>query len=303
MNKHLNLNDLSMDELNKELVNACRNGDLELIKKLIESDKLHIHPDYFNSSYYDSGVSDLLLEMTMNEDLDIIQYLLTSTPLKDNQELEKYLNVILHIACWNDRFDAVKFVLSSPELSKHAEINSDDGDALKYACKMNNLHIVDYLLNSSDLKEKAVIQHTLWFYIGSDNLNLTKYLLDYVPDKEFSSALDFIFIYACGNGSLETVQFVLNSEELKEHADIYGNDNDGFRRALRDNHHDILQYLIFDCNIEQYKEIISESLLIPQCKHTALEVEKWFALREINSQLNQELICDNISKESKKVKL
>lgn len=304
MNSHINLNELSLNDLNKELVNACRNGDLELVKDLIESDKLHIHPDYFNSTHYDSGVSSLLLEMTMNEDLDIIKYLLTSTPLKDNQELEKYLNLILRMSCWNDKFDAVKFVLTSPELSKHAEINTYDGDALKYACKMNNLHIVDYLFNSPDLKEKAVIPPTLWFYIGSDNLNLTKYLLDYVPDKDFSRALDFIFIYACGNGSLETVKFVLNSAELKEHADIYSNDNDGFRRALRDNHQDILHHLIFDCNIEQHKNIISESLRIPQCKHTALKVEQWFVLREMNQQLSLELAVEKESQNNpRKIKL
>jgi ankyrin repeat protein len=303
MNEFDRFKNLSMDDLNKELVQACKLGYLDAVKYLIESDQLKQNANFFDYAEYDSSISGLLMEVAFNEDLDILQYLYTSTPLKDSNALDYYLSNSLHQTCAFDKIEAVKFLLTSPSLSRHAQIDSDDGKALKYACHHNNISIVEYLLTSPELKQKAFISDRLWHDIDSNNLPLIKYLLKHTHYSYLSSALDLICIYACGKGNLDTVKFVLTSTELKKHANIHDRSDESFERALKENKCDILQYLIFDFGIKKnknIKDIIGEELYGGKNKSTAQEVENWFTLREVNQQLKSELTTsDNIKKKPK----
>lgn len=307
MNNLEKFKDLSIEELNQELIHFCKMGDLETIQYLISSNELNQHANYFNYKSYNSNIANLLLEIVVNEDFDILTYLINFTQLKSCDFTSTYLSMCLNICCAKDRLDSVKFLLTSPDLSKHANINYNNFGPLKYACKKNNWKIIEYLVASPELKEKAFIHRTLWSEIDSNNINLIKYLLNNVSNPYLSEALEIVFVQACQNGNLDTVKLVVTSKELKANTNIHSCIEEAFCKALRAENKDILQYLIFDLEIEKtrkLKDIIHDELYMGKSniKEVAQQVNNWFILREVNKQLSQELVIEK-NHQHTKVKL
>lgn len=112
----------SLDDLNKDLVNACIEGELE-----------------------------------------IVQYLLSSTDLKQHADINDEDCLAFCFACSTGNLDIVKYMLTSPELKIHVNINAKEGEPLSWACENGQLEVVKYLLSSSDLKEHANL------HINNDN--------------------------------------------------------------------------------------------------------------------------------------
>jgi hypothetical protein len=63
--------------------------------------------------------------------------------------------------------------------------------------------------------------------------------------------LNKILIEACYDGKLEIIKYVLESENLKEHANIHYNRDNSFYWLLLKEHFDIIEYLIYDYKIEK----------------------------------------------------
>ena len=104
------------------------------------------------------------------------------------------------------------------------------------------------------------------------------------------------FIDACAQGHLEVVEFLLTSAELKEHANIHADNDEGFRIACSQGHLEVIKCLIIDMNIDKTKHI--EKYLNKKTDNkTVRKSIELFNTRDLYQNLNE-----NIKDNKEKVK-
>ena len=118
--------------------------------------------------------------------------------------------------------------------------------------------------------------------------------------KKFNkNDLDEVFVSACSAGDLDVVKYLLESDELKEHADIHAENDFGFILACNNGHLDVIKWLIFDYNIEKTKEI-SNFLKSNKDDDFVAQVKEMFASRDLKEDLSKSL---NFGENKSKMKL
>lgn len=132
-----------------------------------------------------------------------------------------------------------------------ASLNSE----LRIACEKNNMPLVEFLLTSTNTK-KADIEAQNGYPISA----------------------------AAFNGSIELLNFLLNSPSLEVKADIHSNFDNCFKVACHQNQLEILKFLILTQKIELTKQI---SLFLNRYKDSSIKetIEKanvWFANRSVS---------------------
>jgi len=210
---------------------------------------------------------------------------------------QKELNEKLLNACHTNHLDVIDYLLTSSELKFNADINTENSYALKAICERGSLYSVKHFLTK--FKDKIYFNHNIsegFLYACSENknLDLVKYLL---TNPDFSKHIDInvdnsqAFVVACNKGNLELVKYLTSSHELKKHVDIDTKDSLGFRLAMQNGSLDILQYLIFDLNIEKSKPINDFNDFLAKNEDSIVhKVNKMFETRELNKELNTELV-------------
>jgi len=154
---------------------------------------------------------------------------------------------------------------------KFANAEKDDLDFyFLTACTNGYLDEVKYLLTSKDLKEHPSVTE------------------DAMP-----------LSIACAEGKLEVVKYLLTSSDLKEHANVYAKETEAFKVACNRLCEEVVEYLIFEFNIEKNQDIIN-ILSFPKTPFDA-RVANMFTMREVNSELSQELNSDNTDKRKPKL--
>lgn len=141
---------------------------------------------------------------------------------------------------------------------------------LKAACFNGEFDLMKFLLTSPKLKKHANMQ-----IMG-----------------------DICLKTACMIGHLEMVKYLLSSPDLKQHANIHSADDLSFKYVCSNNNLELLKYLIFDFNIDITNDIKAYLIAIPN-----EQAERLFNLREINIQLNDNLLMNNNRNDIKKPKL
>jgi ankyrin repeat protein len=285
-------------EFGDKLYKVCKDNDEDAIKALIHSNDSKFKTNIFDQDNW-VKIENALCELLKHKNSSMIKYIFTRTQLKDSKSLEIYVNALFQVACWHGDLDSVKFFLTSPELKKNADINSSKDTALQFACGQYNEDIIKYLLESPELKTHSKVQNDLWSNIENKDLEVIKYFLE-----KSESLVDEAFISACKNGNLDKVKFFLHSKEINKNADIHAHRDKGFVTALMCVKEDVLHYLIFDMNIPRtnYIEEALKDSSHPSCISLVEKVNKWFALRELNEQLNNELSI-NVESNSRRPKL
>lgn len=104
------------------------------------------------------------------------------------------------------------------------------------------------------------------------------------------------FVLCCSSGDLNAAKYLLTSSDLKEKADLHNNDDWSFLWAYKNEHLEILRFLIFDMNIEKTNNIKKFLRNEPN-----KDVEKMFELRELKEQLNIELKFDATNHKKMKI--
>ena len=134
-----------------------------------------------------------------NDDLGIVQYLLTSAELKEHANIHANNDLGFRWACQKGHLEIVKYLLTSAELKEHADIHAQDDLGFINACFYGHLEVVKYLLTSPDLKEHADIH--------AEN--------------------DWGFIWACYEGRLEVVKCLIIDMNIEKtiHIEKYLNEN------------------------------------------------------------------------------
>lgn len=122
------------------------------------------------------------------------------------------------------------------------------------SCQHNNVELVKYLISSDELgihpSEKAQSENSLR--------------------------------WSCG--SMELIRYLITSEDLKKKPSIHFGNDFLFRQACYVENKEMLQFLIFECDIQKTEEM-KDYLM----QHPSSEADKLFHLRSLNKKLNKEL--------------
>ena len=100
--------------------------------------------------------------------------------------------------------------------------------------------------------------------------------------------LNEVFIDSCAYGYLEVVKYLLTSPDLKEHANIHADNDEGFRLACANEHLEKVKYLILDMSIEKTKHI-ENYLNKNQDNKFVKEAIELFKISQLNTKLNANL--------------
>jgi ankyrin repeat protein len=172
----------------------------------------------------------------------------------------KVLNLRFTLLCLSGNLEEVSYILTSPDLKVHADIHTRGDQGLIYAFDGKHYDLVKYLLSSTNLKEHADINVSH----GS------------------------VLLQCCVDGNLDMVKFLLSAPILKQHIDIEYHD-DGFILACKNHHLDIIQYFIFDMQINKTIHIKNYLNEKDNDKSFIEQVNHLFSLRELGENLEKEL--------------
>lgn len=216
-------------DVQMEVYDACEEGDIKLIKSLLEDKDLNVDINCFNGCF--------LHKAAKNGHLEIVKYLLTSTTLKENINIHSGNGEALKEACENGHLDIVKYLLTSLELKDHADIYANNNSAFRMACEKQQIEIIEYLLTDSSLKQR---------------FNLEEH--GFTP-----------MIIACNKDNVEMAKIFLDTPNLETALDIQKDEDVIFRNALHSKAIKVIHYFIFDKNIKKTEHI--ESMLAEKPNH------------------------------------
>ena len=84
-------------------------------------------------------------------------------------------------ACKNDDLEIIQYLLTSPELTEHADIHAKNDSGFSWACRYGNLEVVKYLLTSLEFTEHANIHadndYGFTWTCANGHLEIVKFLI------------------------------------------------------------------------------------------------------------------------------
>lgn len=168
--------DLDQKDLDKEFVEACKYGNLEIVKYLLTSPELKKHANLYASD--DSGFKNAC----HNGHLDIIEYIITSDELKDypnSRFKNKFTFSDSYVGAIGD-FDTFKL------LNELLRLSGEDACILnevviKYAAQRGHSEVVKYMLNYLELDshpKRNEIKEFSFFWASRKNfLDIANFLI------------------------------------------------------------------------------------------------------------------------------
>jgi ankyrin repeat protein len=200
-------------------------------------------------------------------DLARAEFLLNHTELRNRYDITEYFSNIIVKASKQGHIHIIKFLNESLNDEEKKEIGPYHNTLLVGACRDGNLEVIRYLLTSEDIKDSVDI------HAGDDD------------------AID----WACSMGHLEVVKYLTSSPEITKHVNINESKN-AFIVACANGNFDIIRHFIFDLNMKKavYIELFLDN-------NPVEEVEKMFAIRDLNQSLGKELVKNEVAE--KKIKL
>lgn len=188
----------NQDELNKEYIECCKNGDLEKVKfYLTNLECLHIHGSLAdihagdNKNPTDAG----LFWASYYNFRQITHYLLTSAELRENNSIHSQDDIILRTACSDGNLDTVEYLLTDNDLTQHGDIHAQNDEAFRRAYLSGHTHILEYLIFNYQLCETMQIQIFMDGAMG----NLKSKVVDMFTRRDLNTQLKRQLAVKAGN--------------------------------------------------------------------------------------------------------
>jgi hypothetical protein len=255
MNNLEELKDLSVGILRKKHLEACKNNDIETIKCLL----LLIEEKHPNDLL--STLNGGLIGACIRDDLELVRYFLTTKDTKINANINVGFGIAaepIRHACENGHLEIIKYLLTSQELKEHAHIDTKYSPFVA-ACRKNQLEVVEYFLNAPEIKDK-------------------------ISKKIIKDGVEI----ACRNGQVEPIKYLFEKTDLKNEENFHKFLIEIFELALEYKNLEVMRYFVFDLDMDKNNKI-NKSLK----KHPNKEVENWFELKNMNTDLTNELVYSN----------
>lgn len=206
---------LSQHDLNKALINACQNGNLELAKYLIESNDLEVHAQINHDRW---KAIKLAIEVGQ---LDIVKYFL-------DEIQNEYPNIVFNAASQHGQVEILNLLFTNTYFLENDKKGVCYHSLLVASCS-GKLNIFEYFFNSPELSlliEKKQIEEFFLTSCAYGHINIMEYLLTLNSFKQ-SNNLNALYnkgmINACDfdqTDSMKYLIFNLNmnlSSETKDH--------------------------------------------------------------------------------------
>lgn len=271
---HSLINNKNNIYINSPLIFACKNGHLDIVKFLLTSPELTTHSSIFEKTYI--GEKTVLMVAAESGHLDILKFLLTSSKIKEKVNINDKNSIgksAVIYAIEAGKVDVVYYLLTSPETKDLVSIKESDmfgNNIFMLACYDGYTKFIKNLL-SSDIKNQININDVNASGANSfiqtafcNKLITFKYLL-----SKYSKEFDVNFkdnhgntlpIYLCGNGHLDFLKYLFTNSKIKNKINIHqvNNKNENmFMMAVKKNQMDIVEFLLFDLNVQLDKHTIS----------------------------------------------
>lgn len=132
---------------------ASYTGHIDLVKYLLLSKNLPVHPNLSENNYYYYQMA------AEGGHLDIVKFYLLSPELKKRPKVRNYNDNAVRFAAWRNHLPVVEYLLTSKELPEHADIHATGESVLNAAIRNENIEMLKFLLTSPLLKEHSDIHY------------------------------------------------------------------------------------------------------------------------------------------------
>lgn len=149
---------MTQDELNEELADSCKRGNLEEVRFLLTSPKLKEHADISYEDY-----SSLIFAYRF-EHLEVFKYLLTSPELKEHADVHAREDYCLRTACTDGSLEFVKYILTAPELKSNIDIHTQHDVCFRTATLHETTNVLKYLIFDFNIEKTDDIKEFLSFH-------------------------------------------------------------------------------------------------------------------------------------------
>lgn len=302
------------------ILQACKKGYLEMIRELMEMEHVQDTINIFN-------IKEMLPFAIESNNEELIRYLANFLS-REHVYSQEIVNNCLYSACRTGNLTLVQFVFNSPIFPVKPDVNFDNGICLYISARYDHLNIVDYLLTSSELKTHANINNEVNPVVLACNKPRSKKMLDFLftsekltvkPDIHLKN--DKILVESCRhNTNLNFLKYILKSKSMTDHADINAQEGKAFIAACYSNDLKLVKFLLEDKTLKENlkleyvnpwintlikankKEILDYLIYeykLPYTEELKATIQyphyiKLFELREMNSQLEQQLDKENV---------
>ena len=112
-------------------------------------------------------LNNQFINACQNDDLDIVQFLLTSPGLKEHADIHARSDEGFRIACLEGHLEIVKYLLTSAELTEHVDIHARNDRGFIWACDLGHLEVVKCLIIDMNIDKTKHIEK--YFNENKDN--------------------------------------------------------------------------------------------------------------------------------------
>lgn len=283
--------DKDQDELNASLIEACKDGDLNLVKFLLTDNELPLKAElYYITPKMEFANS--LLAACANGRLEVVEYLCLSEDLKDKARPSNEIEAALSVAAAYGYLNIVRFLLTNDSVDY---INIfQNSNAFVSACGSGELEIVKYLISSPEIKTHTDPNKYMSGFkkaCANNYVNIAQYFLEETDLLQELNASIYkeIFSNVCNSNAVDILDYLFKNTYMAEHVDI----NQYFIRSIDSENFEIVRYFIFEHGLEQNPTI---NEYIKDNK----EIQNWFQNRDLKQDLDNEL---KTTQENKKPRL
>lgn len=274
--------ELSKQDLNAVLCEACFNGNLDLIKEIFS---------ITGAKKCNNIIPKNMVTIAAQQgQFDIIKYLLVSDELNSiiTPKFKKYILKDAFIeACSQGHLSIVDYLLNLSELNLPNKRDTIE-NGFYGACSNGQVNVIDYLFNQSQLTLKSnfpVFEYGTTLAVRGGYINVLKYFFDSNTEFALKTLKNSTILFAVeSHNKIAVLQHLLTSPDFKNKFNIHDEHDIIYKCAHNGNMTNVLHYLIIDFNIEKTKDIENHLKVLPN-----EEIEKMFDFHDLvnNLQTNE----------------
>lgn len=257
-------------QLNIELLNETKSGNLENVQYLLLSPELPEHAQLI--IYKEKKKAKRITKpFTINK----------KVPKEDNDgESPAFIS-----ACEHGHLDIVKFFMTCASLEERVSASIENGEGFKKACYKKHFHIVEYLLTDSKIEPLLLSQykHIIYDNIKNNNNELIFFLLQHPTIKntfDIHEDKDNALFIACASSNMTMIDFLLTSPDLPENSNINAVSSNGQTPlicACRSGDINIVKMLLTNNKLKEKADIhaINDYAIAIACAEGHIEIVKY----------------------------
>lgn len=210
---------------NNAIDEACKNGDLKLVKEKYEN-KVIKRSNYYKFNYFKIAAKGKHYELT--------EWIYNITENPDYS----YDNTLFSLACYNGHKEEAQKIYNQIGKNFYSHTNT-----FYNSCSSGNLELVKWVYGLEKTWNTIGRCEVIDRSCKSGNLELVKWLFYKFDFKDEGTVLSF-FYYACRGGNLELVKWLDSIFEKK-----YINYNIGFVQSCRSGNLKLIKWLYYNKNV------------------------------------------------------